>query len=193
MDKLSNEILEHVFSYLAPLEIDSCRLTCRRLRAVVEGSLLLRYLYSLQLSGRVDLDIHGSALSLSLSDRLSALQSLEYAWLKADFTPMPDVTLPVDVIAGTVNAHSAFYLLSRLNADHDIALGSAMRLSGTSFTRSSPEHWRKLDLTIKAQSESDGVRVARDIQVLEECNFVMIFSVYVSIPCCSSAVNYLIQ
>ena len=26
----------------------------------------MRYLYSLQLSGRVDLDIHGSALSLSL-------------------------------------------------------------------------------------------------------------------------------
>ncbi|KZV71894.1 hypothetical protein PENSPDRAFT_751434 [Peniophora sp. CONT] len=174
MDRLSNEVLEHQLSYLECVDIDSCRLACRRLRAVIHGSILLRYLYRLQRSGRIDPNIHSS--KLSISRRLHALQDHENAWLRADFTPVSTVRLPMNAnaIAEIVSMHESIYLLSQLDNDHQFAYGKLMRLHDASVTDAGGS-WQELDLT--GQPASTDMRVVRDVKFLEECNLILVSSV----------------
>lgn len=174
MERVSNEVLEHLLSYLDCVDIDSCRLACRRLRAVIHGSILLRYLYRLQRSGRIDPNIHSS--KLSISRRLHALQDHENAWLRADFTPVSTVRLPMNDIdiAEIASTHESIYLLSHLDRDHQSAFGKLMRLHDASVTDCGGS-WQELDLT--GQPASTDMRVVRDVNFLEECNLIMVSSV----------------
>ncbi|KZV71897.1 hypothetical protein PENSPDRAFT_383030 [Peniophora sp. CONT] len=170
MDVLSNEILEHIISYLGHTDIDSCRFTCRRFDAVIRSSVLLRYLYRLHVSGRIDSELHTS--NLSVSRRLSMLQDSETAWLRADFTPVSTLRLP-NGISHVMSIYGSLYALKNL-AGHDFSYGKIMRIDEASLA-SSDASWQELDLT----APPGGVvnRAVRDIHIVGNCNLLMTVSV----------------
>ena len=110
MERLSNELLEQSFSYLDCSDIEACRLTCRRFLEVVKGSVLLHYLCRLQLAARIDPELSSS--KLSVSQRLAALNDLEDAWLRAQFTYLSTVKLPLTRITYSSSMNGVLYFLT---------------------------------------------------------------------------------
>lgn len=75
---LSTELLEHVFSDLDMIsDFGSCLLTCRRIKEVIQGSLLLQYLIHTALAGVND--PHLSSVP-PLFHRLESLKRWSDAW-----------------------------------------------------------------------------------------------------------------
>ena len=77
---LSNQLLNKIISNLGPKDIFACRGTCRQLNDLIVNSQLIQYIIRTALSGVYDpLDT-----SLSLPERLVALQRWETAWQEID-------------------------------------------------------------------------------------------------------------
>jgi hypothetical protein len=75
---LSTELVEKIASHLNAQDITAFRLCCKRFHYIVEGSLLLRYLYQTSLAGVYDplWDLP----TLSIPDRLEMLERWEESW-----------------------------------------------------------------------------------------------------------------
>ncbi|KAH9979411.1 hypothetical protein BGW80DRAFT_1455133 [Lactifluus volemus] len=75
---LSTELVEKIASHLNAQDITAFRLCCKRFHYIVEGSLLLRYLYRTSLAGVYDplWDLP----TLSIPDRLEMLERWEESW-----------------------------------------------------------------------------------------------------------------
>lgn len=173
MHRLSNEILEQLLSFLDCADIESCRHTCRRFRDVIQGSVLLRYLYRLRISARVDGDLHTS--KLSMAHRLHALQDQESAWLRADFTPVATLKLPDD-LALIMSTYGSLYALTKRDGEHECAFGKVMRISEVCL--GNPDaRWQELDLTTPTPSRGTDTKIARELVILGECNLLVVFSV----------------
>ncbi|KAI0262745.1 hypothetical protein BC834DRAFT_890109 [Gloeopeniophorella convolvens] len=74
---LAPELLVHIIAFLPPKDICTCQAVCRRLNAVVDCSIYLRYLVFFATAG-----VHEPRSSgpTSISHRLSSLQTLEKSW-----------------------------------------------------------------------------------------------------------------
>ena len=74
---LSTELLVHIFSHLDIPDSGSCLLTCRRIKDVIQSSLLLQYLINTALAG-----VNDPLLSSGppLSNRLKSLKRWSDAW-----------------------------------------------------------------------------------------------------------------
>jgi hypothetical protein len=77
---LSNELIVKIISNLCPLDVYSCRCTCRKLNRLIIDSPIIQYTILTDLSGvsgPLDPDI-------SLSDHLDAFNQWETAWREID-------------------------------------------------------------------------------------------------------------
>jgi hypothetical protein len=91
---LSNELLIEIVSNLCPSDIYACQCTCHRLNSVIIHSNLIQYLMRTALSGVFDPLEPGP--TLSLPDRLDALERWEAAWMKMDLRePNAIINAPV--------------------------------------------------------------------------------------------------
>lgn len=170
MNRLSNEVLEHLLSYLCHVDIEACRLTCRQFRAVINGSILLRYICRLQLAARTDHELSSS--HLSVARRLSALNDLENAWLRADFTPLSVVRFPLNTITYASSMNGALYLLTGTIWESE----EIMRLPTLHLDEILNEGPR-LRLTNGFDSLPGTRRVVKEVDVLWERNLLTVVSV----------------
>jgi hypothetical protein len=96
---LSNELLIEIISNFRPLDIHACQCTCRRLNNVIINSQLIQYILRTALSGVFD----PLESSMSLPDRLDALERWETAWREMDISKpvasidAPQVVHPVNI------------------------------------------------------------------------------------------------
>ena len=89
---LSNELLIEIFSNLGPSDIYACRRTCYQLNELIVNSQLLQYISRTALSGVFD----PLNSSLSLPDRVVALERWETAWMELDIRePNASIDAPV--------------------------------------------------------------------------------------------------
>lgn len=168
MDRLSNELLENLLSFLDCANIEACRLTCRRFRAVINGSVLLRYLCRLQLAARTDHEIYNS--KLSVAQRLSALKDLEDAWLRADFTPLGVMRFPLNKISYTGSINGVLYALTGTIWESE----EIMRMPTLSLRETFNEGPR---LRLAKGGINHSRRIVKEVDVLEESNLITVISV----------------
>ncbi len=95
LSSLSNELLIEVISNLGPLDIYTCRCTCRKLNELIVNSQLIQYIMRTALSGVFDPLEPG----ISLPDRLDALERWETAWREIDVRkPIASIDAPIDTV-----------------------------------------------------------------------------------------------
>jgi hypothetical protein len=100
---LSTELLIHIFSDLDISDFGPCLLTCRRLKDVIQDSLLLQYFIRTALAG-----VHDPLLSSdpSLPHRIESLERWSSAWRQ----PGAYMRSPSRVLAHTTDENAYFLL-----------------------------------------------------------------------------------
>ncbi|KAH9172579.1 hypothetical protein EDB89DRAFT_2069653 [Lactarius sanguifluus] len=92
---LSTELIEKIASCLRAQDIAVLRLCCRRIHLIVEGSLLLQYLYRMEQAGVYDplWDLPGRPII----DRLEALERWETSWNDIEkYLVTPRLVIPAE-------------------------------------------------------------------------------------------------
>ncbi|VDB82819.1 unnamed protein product [Peniophora sp. CBMAI 1063] len=174
MDRLSAELLVKILAHLGVEDLQASRLTSRRFRAAIEGSVELCYQHRLRLAGRAD--IANKSSCTSLSQHLADLNGLEDAWRYANFTQT------VSIASFSVLSDSevlTFY--ARMNSLYVIAgqewtVNEVLRLSD-GRTSGSAEDWQRLQIS-SVTSRPD--KMALDVVILEETCLLMVISVIVN-------------
>jgi hypothetical protein len=97
---LSFELIEQIASNLHPNDFAALMLSCRRLRDVVKGSLLLQYIYRTGLAG-----VHDPLCGLStysIADRMEALRRWEASWSDLGrYLTSPQLVISMNLDAST--------------------------------------------------------------------------------------------
>jgi hypothetical protein len=92
---LSTELIEKIVSCLRARDVAVLRLCCRRIHHIVEGSLLLQYLYRVEQAGMYDplWDLPRR----SITDRLETLERWEASWNNiGKYLAVPRLVIPAE-------------------------------------------------------------------------------------------------
>lgn len=92
---LSTELIEKIVSCLRARDVAGLRLSCRRIHYIVEGSLLLQYLYRVEQAGMYD--PMWDLPRRSIIDRLETLERWEASWNNiGKYLAVPRLVIPAE-------------------------------------------------------------------------------------------------
>jgi hypothetical protein len=166
------EFISRILQYLSPIDIISCRRTCRTLYSLYNDS-NLRYLVQMERSGVSD-DLHPG---LCYSDRLRILEKREEAWGTLDFRKPVQVCVPFNSTGIYDFTGGAFLLGTRLyTASRRPTIGySYISLPSLSEDQDQKLQWIGLNLGIQILNVGLSVHEHDLIAALTACVFPHFF------------------